>query len=166
MFRSRSSSLKPARGHVRVHLRCGRARPQHIVARGEDALRDAVFARGLLSAGRARGRAPDWVLPHLSSYYFHDRVVEGFERVFRDAAADGDGGGEEEEPAARAPRYWTNLADVGNIGAAAAPMLLHGALDPVNGPGLAVGETVLLAVPESGAFSYHFALFTVVDHRG
>ena len=36
----------------------------------------------------------------------------------------------------------------------------HGALGP-SGPGLKVGDRVLLVVPESGVFSYHFVMLTV-----
>lgn len=117
-----------------------------IIPRGAEAMRYAV-ERGFLDP--VGGRV-DWVFPHISSFFFHDQFAD---LIARDVLA------------LPRERIWTNLASVGNVGSASALLMLWGALGD-EGPGLAKGDRVLVAVPESGSFSYSCLLLTVCDSRG
>lgn len=117
----------------------------NIIKEGRVALEEAI-ANGFLDSV---GGKVDWCLPHLSSYYFYDQCCEGFQEVL----------------GVPPEKVWTNLENVGNVGSASALLLLWGALSE-EGPELKKGDTVLLFVPESGNFSYHFVLLSVVDSEG
>jgi 3-oxoacyl-[acyl-carrier-protein] synthase III len=89
----------------------------------------------------------DWFVPHLSSHIFFDQtasVVKDILGVPRE-------------------RVWTNLSSVGNVGAASMMLLVWGLLNGDDRPGLKKGDRVLFMIPESGNFSYHYILLTVVD---
>jgi 3-oxoacyl-[acyl-carrier-protein] synthase III len=118
---------------------------KNIIRRSKDALKQAISQGFLGDEGHV-----DWVVPHISSYYFIDQAT----RMFRDVL------GVPKE------RTWTNLASVGNVGAASAMLLLWGLLEGADKPDLKKDDRVLLLVPESGNFSYHYVLLTVVDHNG
>eukprot|EP00542_Grammatophora_oceanica_P017207 CAMPEP_0194047548 /NCGR_PEP_ID=MMETSP0009_2-20130614/25031_1 /TAXON_ID=210454 /ORGANISM="Grammatophora oceanica, Strain CCMP 410" /LENGTH=333 /DNA_ID=CAMNT_0038693207 /DNA_START=344 /DNA_END=1345 /DNA_ORIENTATION=+ len=95
----------------------------------------------------------DWFFPHISSHFFYDETAKVAEEVL----------GLPKE------RVWTNLSSVGNVGAASMLLLMWGALNPTNGeeaPALKKGDRVLMGIPESGNFSYHYILLTVVDKDG
>lgn len=57
-------------------------------------------------------------------------------------------------------RWFTNLYDKGNVGAASLFLLLH---DLLAQPGLRAGQRVLCAVPESGQCLMGYAMLTVVE---
>lgn len=117
-----------------------------IIPRGAEAMRHAVEQGFLDPVG---GRV-DWVFPHISSFFFYDQFAD---LVARDVLG------------LPRERIWTNLATVGNVGSASALLMLWGALGE-EGPTLVRGDRVLVAVPESGSFSYSCVLLTVCDSRG
>jgi len=138
---------------------------KHIMVKGREALQHAIEECGLLEC--VDGGGIDWVLPHVSSYIFYQDCV--------DAAQDLLG--------LPSSRVWTNLETVGNVGSASPFLLLWGALEEqkksasrgnLNGSSqqsrsrvqLKKGDRVLLFVPESGQFSYHYVILTVCDHNG
>ncbi len=86
----------------------------------------------------------DFVLPHISSEFFRKKMMD-------EMAASGIPFPEE--------KWFTNLVQVGNIGAASIFLML----EELHKSGkLKKGQKVLLLVPESARFSYAFSLLTVV----
>lgn len=83
------------------------------------------------------------ILPHMSSYYFESAVRKTIAKLSTD----------------REVPYWTNLRTAGNTGAASIFIMLDEYLktQPV-----AVGDRLLLFVPESGQFNYVLISLTVV----
>jgi 3-oxoacyl-[acyl-carrier-protein] synthase-3 len=87
----------------------------------------------------------DWFLPHLSSMFFKDKILnESKERGFYIP----------EE------KWFINLTKVGNIGSASAfamteELMYSGRLKP--------GQKILLMVPESARFTYCYCMLTVVE---
>ncbi|MCG3167341.1 MAG: hypothetical protein POELPBGB_03131 [Bacteroidia bacterium] len=86
----------------------------------------------------------DFVLPHISSEFFRKKMMD-------EMAASGIPFPEE--------KWFTNLVQVGNIGAASIFLMLE---ELHQSDKLKKGQKVLLLVPESARFSYAFSLLTVV----
>jgi len=82
------------------------------------------------------------VLPHMSSYYFEPSVKQIMEEL---------------SPGREVP-YWTNLRTAGNTGAASIFIMLDEFLKTQP---MAVGDRILLFVPESGQFNYVLISLTV-----
>jgi len=85
----------------------------------------------------------DYYLPHISSYYFKERLyeelkVQGVEMPWE--------------------KWFLNLDKVGNVGAASIYVMLE---DLVASGKLRKGQKILLHVPESARFSYTYAYLTV-----
>jgi len=59
-------------------------------------------------------------------------------------------------------KWFTNLAEVGNVGSASIYLLMQGLFQSGR---LADGDKVLCFIPESGRFSHCFMLLTVVAGR-
>ena len=85
----------------------------------------------------------DYFLPHISSYYFADRLKQ--------AIAESDLNIPEES-------WFTNLNKVGNVGSASIYLMLE---ELFNSGKLEKGQKIVLSVPESGRFSYAYAHLTV-----
>jgi len=86
----------------------------------------------------------DYFLPHLSSYFFASKIeAEMLNRGLHIPAE----------------KWFTNLSEVGNIGAASIYLILENLF---NSGRLKRGEKLLVMVPESGRFSYVFSYLTVV----
>jgi 3-oxoacyl-[acyl-carrier-protein] synthase-3 len=85
-----------------------------------------------------------WVLPHLSSFFFRRK----FERLLEQLSL----GGEAVTP------YWTNLATAGNTGAASIYIMLD---EFLKAHSLRDGDRLLLFVPESGQFNFVLISLTV-----
>ncbi len=85
----------------------------------------------------------DYFLPHISSFYFGDRLFA-----------------EMEKQGVHIPKekWFTNLGDVGNIGSASIYLIIDALLKSKK---LKKGDRLLVAVPESGRFSYFYSLMTV-----
>ncbi|MDX9696064.1 MAG: beta-ketoacyl-ACP synthase III [Bacteroidales bacterium] len=86
----------------------------------------------------------DYFLPHLSSMFFKQKVYD-------ELVANGI-----EIPA---EKWFTNLTDVGNVGAASIYLMLE---ELFNSGRLKKGNRILILVPESGRFSYAYTYLTVV----
>ena len=85
----------------------------------------------------------DWFLPHLSSMYFKDKIMEG-------SAAKGFVVPEE--------KWFINLPRIGNIASASGFAMLE---ELMYSGKLQKGQKILMMIPESARFSYCYALFTV-----
>jgi 3-oxoacyl-[acyl-carrier-protein] synthase-3 len=104
-----------------------------------DPLRELIARRGL-EAGRI-----DWFLPHLSSFFFEQPVRECLEAIGLPIPRE---------------RWFTNLAQKGNTGAAS-PFIM---LDELFRSGrLRAGQKLLMFVPESGRFSSGFVHLEAVS---
>ena len=113
-------------------------------------LDEFILVKGAESVEVALGRhgvqaeSIDFLLPHISSYYF----APGLEQTLLDRGI-------------HLPRekWFMNLKTVGNVGSAS----IYLALDALMASGkLRPGHRILLSVPESGRFTYAYALLTVV----
>jgi 3-oxoacyl-[acyl-carrier-protein] synthase III len=124
---------------------------KNIVRRFKESLALAVAQGFLGNDDNNNNKRVDWVVPHISSHFFFDPAAKAIQEIL----------GVPRE------RIWTNLSQVGNVGAASAMLLLWGLLQGGNDrPDLKQGDRVLLVIPESGNFSYHYVLLTVVDPTG
>ena len=86
----------------------------------------------------------DHFLPHLSSFYFEDKIEQALKNV---------------DIVIPKEKWFTNLATVGNVGSGSIYLMLD---ELFHSGKLVKGETILLVVPESSRFSYVFTLLTVV----
>lgn len=86
----------------------------------------------------------DHLLPHLSSYYFKDKLYELMVQEGVDIPLE---------------KWFTNLDQVGNVGSASSYLMLE---ELFYSGSLKKGEKIILSVPESGRFSYSYVLLTVV----
>jgi 3-oxoacyl-[acyl-carrier-protein] synthase-3 len=86
----------------------------------------------------------DWFLPHISSYYFYNQLVDAVAESGLDIPED---------------RWFTNLRTRGNTGSASLYLMLEEAM---NGGRFREGDRILAFVPESGRFIVSFLQFTVV----
>jgi len=107
----------------------------------------AISTRALRRSAERHDLDPaaiDWFLPHLSSLYFRERLHADYLAAGFDI------------PLAR---WFTNLAEVGNVGSASIYLML----DALWRSGqLKAGQKLLLMVPESGRFTMSFTQLTVV----
>ena len=85
-----------------------------------------------------------YFLPHLSSQYFGPRIARELKSLELDIPLS---------------KWFTNLAWVGNVGAASAYLMLE---ELFNSGKLKKGDTLLVMVPESARFNYGYILLTVV----
>ena len=86
----------------------------------------------------------DWFLPHISSEFFRSKVDEEMKLYGVDLPQE---------------KWFVNLAQVGNIGAASIFISLE---ELLNSGKLKKGQKIALTVPESARFSYANAILTVV----
>lgn len=89
----------------------------------------------------------DWFLPHYSSAYFRPRLLAMMQT---------------QDFVIPESRWFTNLAEVGNIGSASIYLMLASLLKDQR---LKAGQNILGFVPESGRFSTAFMHFTVVENE-
>ena len=85
----------------------------------------------------------DHFLPHISSFFFKDRLAEAFAAAGVDIPEE---------------KWFINLDKIGNVGSASSYIQLE---ELFNTKTLKKGEKILLSVPESGRFSYVYALLEV-----
>lgn len=86
----------------------------------------------------------DHFLPHISSYFFYNKLFEEYEKVGIHLPQE---------------KWFTNLADKGNTGAASIFIMLEQCLAEKR---FKEGDRVLCMVPESGRFSVSYAHMTCV----
>lgn len=98
----------------------------------------------LLKEKGLKGEDIDYFLPHISSYFFYDKIADSLKENGINIAQE---------------KWFTNLKEVGNIGSASIYIMVDTLFKSKK---LKKGERILLAVPESARFSYMFALLTVV----
>lgn len=113
-------------------------------------LNENILVKGAESMQAALNKhtlSPDeitYFLPHISSLYFKDRLYEELKKLGIDIPLE---------------RWFLNLPQVGNVGSASPYLMLE---ELFNSQKLQKGDTLLLSVPESGRFSYSYALLKVV----
>ena len=111
---------------------------ENILVKGAESMR-ATLKKHDLSAEEIT-----YFLPHISSNYFKERLYEELKKVGIDIPLD---------------RWFMNLTKVGNVGSASPYLMLE---ELFNSGKLQKGDSLLLSVPESGRFSYSYALLKVV----
>lgn len=85
----------------------------------------------------------DYFLPHISSEYFKIKIFEIMEQYGKSIPYE---------------KWFINLYNLGNVGAASAYMMVN---ELFHSGKLKKGEKILILVPESGRFSYMYAMLTV-----
>ena len=98
----------------------------------------------IMAKHRLQPQNIDWFLPHYSSLYFRSKLAQGLARI--GFALDDH-------------KWFSNLARVGNVGAASIYLMLEEIL--YSGQ-LETGQRLLCFVPESARFSVHYMHLTVV----
>jgi 3-oxoacyl-[acyl-carrier-protein] synthase-3 len=86
----------------------------------------------------------DYFMPHISSEFFKSKIFELMEIYGKGVPYE---------------KWFINLSTMGNVGAASAYLMVH---ELFKSGRLKKGERLLLLVPESGRFSYMYAMLTVV----
>jgi len=86
----------------------------------------------------------DYFLPHISSMFFKNPVYNGLKEVGIDIPHE---------------KWFLNLTEVGNVGAASAFLILE---EIFNSDVLRKGDRIMMMVPESARFSYAYLFLTVV----
>lgn len=86
----------------------------------------------------------NYFLPHLSSEFFRQHIIEDLERNNIQIPQE---------------KWFTNLTKVGNVGSASVYLMLE---ELFNSGNLEKGAKILCMVPESARFSYAYMLLTVV----
>lgn len=110
---------------------------KHILKKGAESMKKA------LDKNKINACEIDFFLPHVSSYYFVDKLYEELLRYGIDIPMN---------------KWFTNLTRVGNVGSASIYLMLD---ELVKTKKIQKGQKILLSVPESGRFSYSYALLTV-----
>ena len=85
----------------------------------------------------------DYFLPHLSSYFFEDKIDDRLKEIGFEIPKN---------------KWYTNLHRIGNIGSGSIYTMLD---DLMRSGKLKKGEKILLSVPESSRFSYAYCMLTV-----
>lgn len=110
---------------------------QHILKKGVDSMKISMNKHNLNPCDI------DYYLPHISSYYFRERLYEEMKKQGVEIPWE---------------NWFMNLEKVGNIGAASIYIMLE---ELMASGTLKKGDRILLSVPESARFSYAYALLTV-----
>jgi 3-oxoacyl-[acyl-carrier-protein] synthase-3 len=114
-----------------------------------DSVVEYTLARPLARVVAERGLSSgdvDWLLPHISSYYFRPKVIRALEKAGLPIPEE---------------RWFTNLSSTGNTGSAAIYIMVD---ELFRSGKLRDGQHLLCYVPESGRFSSGFIYLTVVAH--
>jgi 3-oxoacyl-[acyl-carrier-protein] synthase III len=98
----------------------------------------------IIAKHRLKSQSIDWFLPHYSSHYFRGKLAQGLVRI---------GFPLDEQ------KWFSNLANVGNVGAGSIYLMLEEILYSEK---LEKGQRLLCFVPESARFSVHYMHLTVV----
>lgn len=103
-------------------------------------------AARLQSEGRFKAEEVDHFLPHYSSHFFREKLLQ---QMHDDGVAIDES------------KWFTNLSSKGNTGAASIYIMLD---EAVKTGRIKNGEKILLMVPESARFSYSYALLTCINN--
>ena len=109
----------------------------NIVPLGGKKIKEIFEKRGLAA------EEVDYFLPHISSEFFKSKIFDIMELYGQGIPYE---------------RWFLNLSSMGNVGAASAYLMVH---ELFHSGRLKKGEKLLLLVPESGRFSYMYAMLTV-----
>lgn len=110
---------------------------KNILVKGVESIKDALKKNNLAA------ESIDYFLPHISSFYFADRLKE----LMADEGVN-----------VPESSWFMNLDKVGNVGSASIYLMLD---ELFHSGKLKKGDKILLSVPESGRFSYAYAFLTV-----
>ncbi len=99
--------------------------------------------KGLLENKKIDINEIDWFLPHISSYFFKNKIYDVLVKNNISIPYD---------------KWFINLKTTGNVGAGSIYIMLE---ELFNNNKLKKSEKILLAVPESARFSYGFCLLSV-----
>jgi 3-oxoacyl-[acyl-carrier-protein] synthase-3 len=110
---------------------------KNIVPLGGEGLKTVLDKHGLKSS------EVDFFLPHMSSNFFKDKIFQRLIETGNPIPYD---------------KWFVNLPEVGNVGAASVYLMID---ELFKSGKLKKGNKILLLVPESGRFSYMYALLTV-----
>ena len=109
----------------------------HIIPKGVQSIQEILGRHGV------DVRDIDYFLPHISSYFFKDRLSDAFTQAGIHIPEE---------------KWFINLDKMGNVGSASSYLQLE---ELFHSSRLKRGEKILLSVPESGRFSYVYALLEV-----
>ncbi len=109
----------------------------NIVKLGGQKIKEIFERRGLETTD------VDYFMPHISSEFFKSKIFDLMEIYGKGVPYE---------------RWFVNLSSMGNVGAASAYLMVH---ELFKSGRLKKGERLLLLVPESGRFSYMYAMLTV-----
>lgn len=102
-----------------------------------------VFLSALIKKYSLNLNDLDYFLPHLSSYFFRDKIEAELIRSGNKIPAE---------------KWFTNLDRVGNVGSASPYLMLE---ELMNSGKLIKGQNILMMIPESARFSYSYCHLTV-----
>lgn len=110
---------------------------KHIIEKGVESMKDAMAKNNLTPS------SVTYFLPHISSYYFEDKL----KNLMKEEGVD-----------VPESSWFINLSKIGNVGSASIFIMLE---ELSHSGKLKKGDSIFLCVPESGRFSYAYALLTV-----
>ncbi len=110
---------------------------KHIIEKGVESMKDAMAKNNLTPS------SVTYFLPHISSYYFEDKL----KNLMKEEGVD-----------VPDSSWFMNLSKIGNVGSASIFIMLE---ELFHSGKLKKGDSIFLCVPESGRFSYAYALLTV-----
>lgn len=102
------------------------------------------FLKGIMQKRDFDLSTIDYFLPHLSSMFFKSKIEEELSKNNLSIPSE---------------KWFTNLTEVGNVGAASAYLMLS---ELFHSGKLRNGQKILMMIPESARFSYAYVLLTVV----
>lgn len=110
---------------------------ENIVSLGFKRMDEILKEKGI------KGEDITYFLPHMSSFFFQDKIAAALKEYGLNIPDE---------------KWFTNLDTVGNVGAGSIYLMVD---ELMNSGKLKVGDTILLAVPESSRFSYVISMLTV-----
>lgn len=110
----------------------------NIIALGGKRIKEIFERRGL------EAEDVDYFLPHISSDYFKSKIFDIMAQFGKGIPYE---------------KWFLNLSSMGNVGAASIYLMTH---ELYQSGKLKKGQRILFLVPESGRFSYMYAMLTVV----
>ncbi|MBW7868316.1 MAG: beta-ketoacyl-ACP synthase III [Brumimicrobium sp.] len=111
---------------------------KNIISKGVESLGNVMRKHNL------KGEDITYFLPHISSYFFKDKLLDGILEAGLNISKD---------------KFFSNLDRVGNVGAGSIFLMFD---ELLNSGKLKKGDKILLSVPESARFNYVYSLLTVV----
>ncbi len=109
----------------------------NIITLGGKKIKEIFDRRGMVST------EVDYFMPHISSEFFKSKIFDLMDKYGNTVPYE---------------KWFLNLSSMGNVGAASAYLMVH---ELFKSGKLKKGERLLLLVPESGRFSYMYAMLTV-----